>query len=472
MFSKGLFIKAVPRGLGRTAVILFAVLTMVCWAGSICLAESAAALQPYDAYKSLSYYLRDQFPQAAGKHNVHLVLAVDTSGSMNDSTLLHQFQDMWDWMLEYFFVPGDRFTLIPFHNQVLAPPDKRAPDPEFQDRPEKDLELASLRGWFADSRYIQGDKDRGTALFQVQKHVLEKARSIAEQDKERVVVVLVVSDDANSNPINADQKAADEIAKSAIPALMGSFKARETNTQTDRSFAYVPYNISLRGASTRKLVVFHAVESNWQAKPERDVHRKIYLKAKPEPLPPPPPDQSWLSAAGLLALLLAGACLAFVRFHVTVIGPQGSTERVVSAFQPVSIIARNDARQSPSNEVWLPLDDRADPRPLMNISGLWPTGCVVKRVGDGVLRKASGTDVSEMQVPYGVCEPLAVGLQENKTTSVQVIPEPWRKGKTWQLTASVLLVILAFVCWGVYASQPEYVPQVNTQVSRAVDLFE
>lgn len=420
---------------------------------ALAVSHSALALEPDSkeqaVYEEISYKLSKLYPNAVCNHNVHVVVAIDTSGSMRDSNVLNGFYKVWDELLTHFFVLGDRFTLIPYHNDVLVSGRSGAPVLVTREYPSAKSDIGILRSWFQDSMYQQPNADHGTVLLQAEKAALETATKLVREDKDRTVLLLVVSDGCTSNPANSEQNKKETESKGAIASLSSGFVANEGQNTGETALP----SLDPQQLGTGQLRILCAAESGWKSKPARSVKRMV---AVPELVKTPPePDYSFMFPAAMLCLMFGIPLAMLLKSSVTVIGPNGDVRRAVSAFRSIPVVARNDAQQTPDNEVWISLDSNQDPRPLFSISGLSPAGCKLRKSDGAVLRNASGTDVTEIVVQYGESESVAAGLLANSTVHVKVIPDYWTVGKIWPLVGIIFLVVLSIFMIVVAATHPK-----------------
>ncbi len=386
---------------------------------------------------AIARYLHEYHP-AICTRNVHVVLLLDTSGSMLSSHLKDTFLMAWDQMLQYVFVPGDRFTLLPFHERVLLPNTAEGPSPGSMDYPAGDT--GKLSGWFAETRYDQSTADRGTDVNAAKLAGVQQALKLAHSDRERCVLLLLVTDGTGNDMANGKSTSLRQ-----LPALLQNFYLPGLKTSSSLDLKTIPVQVN---GKPKSLILYSALERTWQDKPARAVDRRL-----PVVIPATPPGElpGWLNALGVLALLLALACLAFLQSSVTITSSKGVVERKISAFRRILLAAKTDVKSSPADQVWLPLDNSDYLRPLLFLRMLWPYQGIAAKATNAILRAGEyQQNTTEVPLSYGKTVTVDVGLQENETIAVQIRAHPWRKGKAGWLMLSITLLLGAIICWSCY----------------------
>jgi hypothetical protein len=423
-----------------------------------------------DIYRQLSYTLRDSYTQgddyAICRHPLHVVLALDTSGSMVVNFRLAKFYRIWDRLLDHFFVQGDRFTLIPFHNQVLTPGTQGAPQPSTRDYPQTKTDLAELKGWFSNPAYQQPIDQKGAYLRLAQLEALRLAHEVKQQDAHRVVLVLVVTDIpyTNADATTPEGRRENEL-QGQIAEQMKGFRTggKSSNAET------MGYNsFELPDDQTADLLVYHVMEAGFAEKSSKAMNRRVYIK---ETVPPaasvddaPPSDpRRMLAPWGGLCLLVAVACLAAFRFKVRVIPSgvhaMGDTEKTLWAYRSLLVSACDSAEVPDEDEVWLALPGSTPkPQPLVSIRGLLPGSCIIRRVG-GVLQRPQGGAANEVEIAYGKGDNIQIGLRPNELRSLQVVPEAWLEGKMWPLAGAGFFLLASVVLVSIALSVPQERPR-------------
>jgi hypothetical protein len=422
--------------------------------------EGAQPKDEMDVYRQITHDLQAAYPQMVCHHNLNVVLALDTSGSMSE-VRLNSFHTIWHYLLTYFFKPGDTFTLLPFHTHVLKAPDPQAPElPITRPYPERPEDVAKLEGWFTDARYMQninGKGDGGTSLYLAQQMTLQTAQILAAPNGNTVpknsshsVLVLVVTDDQMSNP-NRGGKTADEAAGRTLPDLLKQF--RQPGEQTSAgSFPNTPYRVPLGNNKFWKLVLFHTAKND--GSPQiANLGRKVYLKSpgtQQEPLPVSDPDPRegwalwgiiWPIVGGLVLLLMkAGAQVDYEPGK-----GKGDNTKTVSIGQRIEVYALESIRQPNRHEIYLYLDKNPQEAVKLCSINLWSLGKARIQAASGATLMTGDHDTqhSVLEARYGSVTKFKVARNTDPADyrEITLQPRPGMSGKELPLLAAILGIV-------------------------------
>lgn len=388
------------------------------------------------AYQELNEDLRQWYGEAMCSRNLHVVVALDESGSMQSSTLLRNFFLIWEKFLQYGFVAGDRFTFIPFHD-VVGVVEPRSRDYSAEDS-------LALNSWFQAPANLQLPDSQGTALFQAQAETLRVACNEAEKDRQRAVLVLIFGDSPTTDVPEAGASGSEVSAANELLELLPRFvrpPGSGTQGQERSHFRSKSYTLTVAGGDSSKsvsLVVNSALEGTWRQKPARTPRRRIWQPSVRQPLslPTRPParskdPRSAYLAGALLCLAAVLGSLASLRFEVelaseSLLPPR--QRRNLSLFQALRICAQDGSRRPASNEAFMKVvGATGNPAELLDLrwNPLANIEVTATRCEGRTLLDPKGVSVQKVDLPPGQPQTLGIGLHNQATDRLSVTVTPW-----------------------------------------------
>jgi hypothetical protein len=414
------------------AALLGLLLAALCCQGAAARAAQArtGGKTPFQAYQELSVDLEQAYPEAICNHNLQVVLALDVSGSMKNRHSA-EFGIIWDSLVRNFFQPGDSFMLLPWSTRVFT-------------AERRDFDAARVDDLSSWLQKPGGDAaEKGSLLHLAQAEALREAKRLAKQDPTRPVLVLVVTDTSEINWQTEAQRKLNERNRKEIPGLL---KALGVSTG---EMSRKPY--ALEGLE-RPLEVFYTLGMPQGAPQAREPPARQIDRGAPPTTGAPRQEadpRGWYWLFGLLALGAAGLSLTRTRFKVELgvgkAGVIGTTYKVLPARQPVTVEACNTVDQPEDHQLWLPVHGSDEtPKPLVEIDGRSPQGCVIRKTG-GYLELADGRTPNEFSIDYGDRTTLRVGLAPNGLENLDVHPALWADGKTVPIILCAALTCVGLV---------------------------
>lgn len=386
-----------------------------------------------DAYRELNEDLRQWYGEAMCSRNLHVVVGLDESGSMQSSTLLRSYFLMWEKFLQNLFVAGDRFTFVPFHDVVGVV------EPRTRDYVAGDP--LALNSWFQTPANLQRPGSQGTVLFQAQAEVLRLACREAQKDRERAVLVLIFGDSPTTDAPSAGASSAEVSAAAEVRGLLPRFvhpPGAGTRGGGFRSKSYT-LHVAPRGiVKPVSLVLNSALEGTWAQKPARAPKRRVWrpsVKQFPS-LPSRPtagvkdPRSAYLAGMVLCLIGFAGG-LASLRYEVLLDSPALSPRRQqknLSIFQTLRVCAQDGSRRPDGSEAFMrvvgaPVNPagllalRWNPLSDVNVTANLPEG--------RTLLDPKGVAVQRVSLPPGRGHRLRVGLRDQATDMLEVTASHW-----------------------------------------------
>ncbi len=408
------------------------------------------------AYQELNEDLRQWYGEAMCSRNLHVVVALDESGSMQSSTLLRNYFLIWEKFLQYGFVAGDRFTFIPFHDVVGAV------EPRSRDYSAEDS--LALNSWFQAPANLQLPDSQGTALFQAQAETLRVACKEAEKDRQRAVLVLIFGDSPTTDVPEAGASGSEVSAAKELVELLPRFLSQtgsESQGQERKQFRSKSYTLTVAGGDSSKsvsLVVNSALEGTWRQKTARTPQRRVWQPSVRQPLslPSRPPARSKDPRSGYLAgalLCLAGVLgsLASLRFEVLLesesLDPLRQRKNL-SLFQGLRICAQDGSRRPASNEAFMKVvGATGNPAELLDLrwNPLSHIDVTATKDDNRTLLDAGGVSVQKVSLPSGRPQRLRIGLHNQATDLLGITATHWFDLNRFRLLLAGLALLGAIV---------------------------
>ncbi|MGO8673962.1 MAG: hypothetical protein ACLQVD_21705 [Capsulimonadaceae bacterium] len=371
---------------------------------------------------------------AACSHNLNVILVMDTTLDFRESTGYKAFNEAWQDLLQYYFRPGDRFTLLGFGNRIVPA------NPITMDYADDNID--NLRDWFENVPVVDGF---GTLIKKARLGGI-KLSLAAKSDTSRATLVLEVSNRDQTDGSNA-QVAKEDKTSEHIAVLAKQFITGDGNDNPARFKAYLQDG----NHAPSVFYVWHAFEKDGTgiavSMPDR-------CMALPEvgvatTITPVDNRDKTRALAGLL-LILPLLLLGYMRSTVRIIYDGRERRVVVPAWHTINVCVCSVQSPNYETSVELKLPESSDiSQDVGVIDARLPGSAVWTRI-DGCLTEGEGPearnrDIPEVDLPYNSTKAVQVWTDRTKPEHaglVKVTPAPYLEGKAIPLLGLV-------TAWGV-----------------------